>query len=80
MIFQLIPSCLAGFFGGLAGSKGGKKGKKGRVAEKGTAKPIDQRLTHSLDMINAFASLKVRLSVYSLQLWLMLVAFACKSM
>ena len=48
----------AGFFGGLSSSKG-KKGKKGRVADKKESKPVDQRLTHSLDMLSAFASLKV---------------------
>lgn len=54
----MILTLDAGFFGGLSASKG-KKGKKTRAVEKKEAKPVDQRLTHSLDMINAFATMKV---------------------
>ena len=47
----------AGFFGGL-GAKS-KRGYKGRVAEKLESKPVNQRLTHSIDMLSAFDKLKV---------------------
>ena len=40
------------------GGKAGKKGKK-RAVEAQAPKPAAQKLTHSLDMINAFAALKV---------------------
>ena len=46
----------AGFFA-MAG-KGGKKGKKKGPSEVQAPKPAAQKLTHSLDMINAFAALK----------------------
>ena len=49
-----------GFFGGLGAGGKGKKGKKGRQdSKKEAVKPADQRLTHTLDMISAFSSLKV---------------------
>ena len=46
------------------GGKGGKKGKKKAASEVRPAKPADQKLTHSIDMIAAFAALKVCLSVF----------------
>ena len=42
------------------GGKGGKKGKKKGSSEAQAVKPTPQKLTHSLDMINAFAALKVQ--------------------
>ena len=41
------------------GGKGGKKGRKKGGGEVRPLKPADQKLTHSLDMIAAFAALKV---------------------
>ena len=41
-------------------SKGGKKGKKKGPSESQAPKPAAQKLTHSLDMINACSALKVR--------------------
>ena len=49
----------AAFFGTSSAKKG--KGKRSKAAASGQAAPADQKLNHSLDMINAFTTLKVRL-------------------
>ncbi|KAK9806457.1 hypothetical protein WJX73_009668 [Symbiochloris irregularis] len=54
-----------GFFGGLGAGAKGKKGKKGRSDSKKEVKPVDQRLTHTLDMISAFSSLKLETPLFA---------------
>ena len=49
----------AAFFGTSSAKKG--KGKRSKAAGSGQAAPADQKLNHSLDMINAFTTLKVLL-------------------